>query len=328
MKEGDRLEIHKEINNKTLNAKKTINSKLRFLQKQWAANKYVYIMLIPVIAFYIIFHYGPMYGLLMAFQSTYSPVKGITGGDWVGFKYFIQFFKSFFFFRLMKNTILLSIYSIIFSFPAPIILALLINELKGKLFKRITQTVSYLPHFLSVVVIAGMIQNFTAKTGLINNIRLLFDAKPILFMSEADWFRPIYIISGIWQGAGWGSIIFLAALSNIDMQQYEAAKIDGAGRLRQLWNITLPGILPTIVIMLILRLGAVMSSDMQKILLLQSPATYETSDVISTFVYRQGILNGDYNYSTAIGLFNSIINFIFLLLSNKISQKLNETSLW
>ncbi|ANY65990.1 sugar ABC transporter permease [Paenibacillus sp. BIHB 4019] len=304
-------------------------SKLVFLKKEWLRNKYVYLMLIPVLAYYFIFHYGPMYGLLMAFQKSYSPIKGILEGKWIGFDNFTMFFNSYYFWRIIKNTLILSFYSILFGFPAPIILALLLNEVRKKWFKSTVQTISYMPHFISVVVVVGMLKTFSSLDGgLFNVIRSFFDLQPMMFLAEKDMFRPMYILSNIWQGAGWASIIFLAALSNIDPQLYEAAKMDGAGRWKQLLHITLPGIMPTVVIMLILRLGAVMNADFQKILLMQTAPTYETSDVISTFIYRSGILEGNYTYSTAIGLINGIINFSLLLMANAISKKVNSTSLW
>ncbi|NMO95464.1 ABC transporter permease [Paenibacillus lemnae] len=303
--------------------------KMSFLKKELIRNKYVYIMLIPVVLYYLIFAYGPMYGLLMAFQKTYSPIKGILSGEWVGLDNFKMFFNSYYFERLISNTLILSLYSILLGFPAPIILALLLHEVRKKWFKRTVQTVSYLPHFISVVVVVGMLKTFSSLDGgLFNVVRGLFDLQPIMFLAEKDMFRPMYILSNIWQGAGWSSIIFLAALSGVDPQLYEAAKIDGAGRWKQLLHITLPGIMPTIVIMFILRMGAIMNADFQKILLMQTAPTYETSDVISTFIYRTGILEGNYTYSTAIGLFNGIINFSLLLLANALSKKVNQTSLW
>ncbi|MGF7031040.1 putative aldouronate transport system permease protein [Paenibacillus mucilaginosus] len=300
-----------------------------FLKKELIRNKYLYLMLVPVLAYYLIFHYGPMYGLLMAFQKSYSPVKGILAGTWVGFDNFTSFFNSFYFWRLLRNTVILSMLSIVFGFPAPIILALLLNEVRHKWFKSTVQTVSYLPHFISVVVVVGMLNAFSALDGgLFNIIRSFFSLQPIMFFTEADMFRPMYVLSNIWQGAGWASIIFLAALANIDSQLYEAAKMDGAGRWKQLLHVTIPGIMPTMIIMLILRLGAVMNADFQKILLMQTASTYEVSDVISTFVYRSGVLEANYTYSTAIGLFNGVINFAFLVIANAISRKANSSSLW
>ncbi|WP_051585809.1 ABC transporter permease [Caldanaerobius polysaccharolyticus] len=305
----------------------TTAQRLKFLKKQWYKNKYVYIMLLPVLTYFIIFNYVPMYGAIIAFKN-FSPAKGILGSPWAGFSHFNAFFHSYYFWRLLRNTILLNVYDIIFGFPAPIILALLLNEVKNQIYKRTVQTISYLPHFISIVVIAGIILEFTSRDGLINDILAMLGLQRIPFMTMPQWFRTIYVGSGIWQGVGWGSIIYLAALSNIDPQLYEAAKIDGAGRWKQMIHVTLPGILPTIVIMLILRFGAIMSADFQKIILIYNPTIYDTADVISTFVYRQGILMMDYSYSTAVGLFNSVISFILVIVVNKISRMLTENSLW
>lgn len=304
-----------------------LEDRLKFLKKQWYKNKYVYLMLLPVLAYFVIFNYGPMYGAIIAFKN-FSPAKGILGSPWAGFSHFNRFFHSYYFWRLLRNTILLNVYDIIFGFPAPIILALLINELKNQIYKRTVQTISYLPHFISIVVVAGIILEFTSRDGLINNILAMLGLQRIPFMTMPQWFRTIYVGSNIWQGVGWNSIIYLAALSNIDPQLYEAAKIDGAGRWQQIIHVTLPGILPTIVIMLILRCGSIMSADFQKIILIYNPTIYDTADVISTFVYRQGILMMDYSYSAAVGLFNSVINFALVLTVNKISKILTENSLW
>ncbi|MDK2992481.1 MAG: putative aldouronate transport system permease protein [Clostridiales bacterium] len=302
-------------------------SRWDIIRKDLVKNRYIYIMLLPVITYYIVFHYVPLYGAQIAFKN-FTPSKGIWGSPWVGFKYFEEFFNSYYFERLLRNTVLISLYDLIFGFPAPIILALLLNEIKSNIFKRTVQTVTYLPHFISLVVICGMIIDFLARDGLVNNILNRFGIESIPFMIKPEWFRTIYVASNIWQGIGWGSIIYLAALSNIDPQLYEAATIDGAGRFRQVLHVTLPGILPTVVIMLILRLGQMLNVGSEKILLLYNTSTYETADVISTFVYRKGILEASYSYSTAIGLFNSVINFALLVIANFISRKATETSLW
>lgn len=326
---GGSIHVKQELAKRELVASRSTPSKMALFKKDLLRNRYIYLMLVPVIAYYGIFQYGPMYGLLMAFQKNYSLTHGIWGGTWVGLENFITFFNSYYFWRLLKNTLILSLYSIILGFPAPIILALLLHEVRHKMFKRTVQTVSYLPHFISVVVVVGMMKTFSSLDGgLFNIVRDMFSLQPIMFFSEPDMFRPMYIISNIWQGAGWASIIFLAALANIDSQLYEAAKIDGAGRWRQFLHVTLPGIMPTIVIMLILRLGAVMNSDLQKILLMQTAPTYEVSDVISTFVYRSGVLEANYAYSTAVGLFNGLVNFLLLIIANAISRKANSTTLW
>jgi putative aldouronate transport system permease protein len=296
-------------------------------KKQLKQNRYIYIMLLPVVLYYVIFHYVPMYGVIIAFKN-FTPTEGILGSPWVGVTHFRSFFGSFYLWRLIRNTFLINIYDVIFGFPAPIIFALLLNEIKSNRFKSTIQTITYLPHFISVVVIAGMLIDFFARDGVVNSLIVLFGGTRTSFWIQPEWFRTLYVGSGIWQGFGWGSIVYLAALTGIDPTLYEASTVDGAGRWRQMWHVTLPGIAPTIIIMLILRLGNMMGVGAEKILLLYTSNTYETADVISTYVYRKGILQADYSFSTAVGLFNSIINFILLIMFNKISKKLNETSLW
>ncbi len=303
------------------------------VKKDFRQNWSLYIMILPVLAFYIIFHYAPMYGALIAFKD-YRPRTGILGSPWAQpfYKHFYTFLTNPYFFRLLKNTLTISVSSLVVGFPAPIILALLINELKSKWFTKITQTITYLPHFVSMVVICGMIHTFTARDGFINDIIALFGGERTTMLNHPEYFVPVYVISGVWQEVGWGSIIYLSALAGIDQELYEAARIDGAGRLRQTWHITLPGILPTVVIMLILRMGSLLSVGYEKIILLYNAGTYETADVISSYVYRQG-LGGEgganaYSFSTAVGIFNSIINLILVITSNKISKALTETSLW
>ena len=293
------------------------------MQRNWS----LYILAIPVIVYFILFSYRPMYGALIAFKD-YTPSKGFGGSPWVGFKYFIQFFNSPYFFRLIRNTFLISFYGLLFGFPAPIILALLLNEVRHSPFKRTVQTITYLPHFISMIVIAGMITDFSLSTGLFNDIIETFGGQRITLLQQPNLYRTIYISSDIWQHVGWGTIIYLSALSAIDPQLYEAAMIDGAGRFRQLFAVTLPSITPTIVILLILRIGSLLSVGYEKTLLLYNPATYETADIISTYVYRVGLLSQQWSYSTAIGLFNSLINFSLLIVANMISRKVSETSLW
>ncbi|HUZ18734.1 MAG TPA: ABC transporter permease subunit [Spirochaetia bacterium] len=284
-------------------------------------------MLLPVMAFYVIFQYGPMYGAIIAFKD-FSPAHGIWHSAWVGFRWFKEFFLSYYFARLIVNTLMISFYSILFGFPLPIIFAMLLNEISSQLFKRSVQTVTYLPHFISTIVVVGMMFIFTDRSGPINDIIASVGGSRIDFMTEPGWFRPLYVGSDIWQQFGWGSIIFLAALSGIDPTLYEAARMDGASRWSQWWHITLPGIAPTIIILLILRMGSALTVGFQKIILMYNPLTYDTADVISTFVYRQGLLEMNYSYSAAVGLFNSLANFILLLAVNRISRKLSETSLW
>lgn len=297
------------------------------VKKDWKINRSLYLMVLPVILFYILFHYKPMYGAIIAFQD-YNPRQGVTGSEWVGFDQFIRFFTSPYFGRLVKNTLLLSVYGIIFGFPAPIILALLLNELRARRFKKTVQTITYLPHFISLVVVTGIIKDFTQSTGLINDIIVMFGGERSSLIQNPALYRTIYIVSDIWQGIGWGSIIYLSALSGVDQQLYEAASIDGAGRWKQLIHVTLPGIAPTIVIMLIMRMGQLLGTGYEKTILLYNEATYETADVIASYIYRVGILERNWSYSTAIGLFNSVINLALLIATNKISRRVSETSLW
>jgi putative aldouronate transport system permease protein len=293
------------------------------MKKNWP----IYLMLLPAVIYYLLFHYMPMLGAQIAFKD-YDVIDGVWGSAWVGFEHFIDFFNSYYFVRLIRNTIVLSFYDILFGFPAPIILAILLNEVRSSWYKRTIQTVSYMPHFISMVVVCGMVVDFCSQAGIFNQIRLALGFEPIAFLGFPQYFRGIYVISGIWQQVGWNSIIYMASIANIDQELYEAAKIDGAGRFQRIWSVTLPGLLPMIVILLILRLGNLMTMGADKILLLYNPSTYSTADVIASFVYRKGLLEGDYSYSTAIGLFNSIINFIILISVNRISRKLSESSLW
>jgi putative aldouronate transport system permease protein len=297
------------------------------LTRDLVRNKWLYLMILPVIIYYIMFHYVPMYGAVIAFKQ-FIPAKGILGSEWVGFKYFEEFFSSIYFFRVIKNTVLLSLTNLLFGFPAPIILALLLNEMKSSVFRRITQTITYMPHFITLVVVAGIIRYFTLSDGLINDVIAFFGGERTAFLQQPESFRSIYVISEIWQQIGWGTIIYLAAISGIDQQQYEAAKIDGATKLQQIRHITFPGILPTVMIMLILALGNIMNVGFEKIILLYSASIYETADVISTYVYRKGILEFNYGYSAAVGLFNSLINFSILILANYISRRVSKNSLW
>jgi len=306
-------------------------SRWQELKKDLIRNRNLYLMVLPIVVYYFIFHYIPMYGVQIAFKD-FTPAKGIWGSPWVGLEKFREFFvyDSFYVWRIIRNTILINVYDIIFGFPAPIIFALLLNEIKNSIYKRTLQTVSYMPHFISTVVMVGIILDFFSRDGLINQIlkSLGVISEPISFMTEPGWFRPIYVGSGIWQHMGWGSIIYLAAISNIDPQLYEAALIDGAGRFKQAIYVTLPGIMPTIIIMFILRVGGIMNVGFEKVYLMYNPLTYETADVISTYVYRKGLLEMDYSYGTAVGLFNSLINFALVVITNQISKKLTETSLW
>lgn len=303
-------------------------TKWQLFWKEAYKSKYLYFMFFPVLAYYIIFCYSPMYGLVIAFKN-FSPYKGMWKSPWVGLDHFRDFIDSVYFWRLIRNTITINLYDLLVGFPIPILLALFMNEVANEKFKRSVQTIVYLPHFISTVVICGMLVAFLSpSSGIINNLRQFLGKEPIHYLAEPGWFKTVYIWSGIWQHAGWGSIIYLASLSGIDVQLYEAATVDGATNWQKLIHITIPGIVPTIIIMLILRIGSLFSIGFEKIMLLYNPTTYETADVISTYVYRMGILGGNFSYSTAIGLFNSIINFTLLVTFNKLSRRLTEISLW
>lgn len=292
-------------------------------------SRQLYLMILPVIVFYIIFRYGTMYGSLIAFMD-FKPASGFWGSKWVGAKHFIRFFKDPYFFRLLRNTLLISVYNIIFSMPAAILLALLINEIRSMKFKRLVQTVSYLPHFVSLVVICGMLKEFLDSEGIITYFLHFFGIPQKNLLMNPDYYRTIHVGSGIWQTVGWNSIVYLSALASIDQEQYEAAELDGAGRFAKIRYITLPGILPTITIMFIIKLGQVLSVGYEKILLLSNTANMESADVISSYVYRMGLAANypQYSYSTAVGLFSSVINLILVVAGNKICKKLNGSGLW
>lgn len=297
------------------------------VKKDVIQNKYVYLMVLPVVLYFALFHYAPMYGAQIAFKN-YVPAKGIFGSEWAGLDNFQQFFNSIYFWRVLKNTVLISLYELVLGFPAPIVLALMLNEVRLAFFKRAVQTVVYIPHFISVVIVAGMAIDFFSLDGLVNQLLQPLGIGPLKFFMGPDWFRTIFVGSGIWQGVGWGSIIYLATITSIDPTLYEAAKVDGAGRIKQIFHITIPGIAPTIIILFILNLGHFMSVGADKIILLYNPMMYDTADTISTFVYRKGLLEANYSFSAAVGLFNSVINFMLLLFANKLSRSLTETKLW
>ena len=300
---------------------------MRAIKKDLLQNKWIYLMAIPVIAFYILFSYIPMAGIQIAFKD-FNMGAGIWGSPWVGFKHFVSFFKGPYAWRTVRNTLLLSFYTILVCFPAPILFALLLNEAKNKLFKRTVQTVSYLPHFISLVVICGLIKEFTQSTGLVSSLLALVGVPQVTMLQDPSRFRSLYVVSELWQTIGWNSIIYLAALSGVDPTLYDAAAVDGAGRFRRVLHVTLPSILPTIIIMFILRVGQIMSVGYDKILLLYNSGIYETADVISTFVYRKGIVESNFSFSAAVGIFNSLVNFALVVTVNKISDKVSETSLW
>ena len=299
------------------------------IKRDWKWNWPLYVMMIPAVVFYIMFAYIPMFGNIMAFKE-FVPGVGIQGffiGEWVGLKYFKQFIEGIYFWRLIRNTVLISLYNLIFSFPAPIILAILLSEIPFKGYKRVVQTITYLPHFVSTVVICGLIVNFSLSTGLFNDFIELFGGSRVPLLQDPKYFRTIYVASGIWQGIGWGSIIYLSAIAGIDASLYEAAVIDGANKFQQIINITIPSIMSTIIIMFILQIGQMMNVGSEKIMLLYNPSIYETSDVISTYVYRIGLVQMNWSFSAAVDLFNKVINFILLITANDISKRVSEVSL-
>ncbi len=314
----------------SITSRKESNTEL-WRQKFWRhmfRDRHLLLLALPAVIYFLIFHYLPMYGVIIAFKD-YTPGQGIWGSPWVGLRHFTQFFNSFYFQRLLTNTLKISIYSLLWGFPVPIIFALMLNEFPEGRFKRSIQTVSYLPHFISLVVTCGMIINFLSPAnGIINIAIKALGGKPINFLGQPQYFRTIYVASGIWQEFGWGSIIYLAALSGVDQEQYEAARIDGAGRWKQMIHVTLPAIKPTIIILMILSVGNIMSVGFEKIILLYNSSTYETADVISTYVYRMGLQSLQYSFSAAVGLFNSVINIILLFLANALSRRLTESSIW
>lgn len=313
---------------------KLVNSKMKtplnflyVLKRDILENRYIYILAIPVLFYYAIFHYGPMYGLVIAFKD-FNPALGIWKSPWVGFENFLNFFSDYAFVRLLRNTLLINVYDLLFGFPIPIIFALLLNEIKHNAFKRIVQTVSYLPYFISVVVICGIIRTFVASDGVITQLLSVFGVEQADLLAKSELFRTIFVSSEIWQHFGWSSIIYIAALTNIDPTYYEAAIIDGAGRFKQILHITIPCLAPTIIILLILRIGRLMSIGWEKVILLYNPLNYETADVIQSYVYRRGLQEYAYSFSSAVGLFNSMISFVLVITANKISKTFSKTSLW
>jgi putative aldouronate transport system permease protein len=301
-----------------------LSSRLKGIRRNWD----MYLLILPVVAYFIIFHYLPMYGVQIAFKD-FLAVKGIGGSPWVGLKHFERFFNSYYAWRLIRNTVGLSLYQLVITFPVPIILALLINEVRNSKFKRVVQTVTYAPHFLSTVVMVGLILVFLSpKNGMINLIIVALGGEPIYFMSESGWFKSIYVFSEVWQNTGWASIIYLAALAGIDPQLYEAAVVDGASKIKRIIYITIPCLMPTAIILLILNFGHVMSIGFEKVFLMQNDLNLESSEVISTYVYKNGLVGAQYSFSAAIGLFNSVINFTLLIVVNTISKRVSQTSLW
>jgi putative aldouronate transport system permease protein len=290
-------------------------------------NRYLYIMAVPIIAYFIVFYYLPMYGVVISFLD-YSPFKGIYGSSWVGLKHFNDFFSSYYFWRLIRNTFLINLYDLVFNFPSPIILALSLNEVRNTTFKRTVQTITYMPYFISLVVVVGLLRDMTSSDGIILDFLSLFGFERVNLMGYPQYFRGLFVGSNIWQGIGFNSILYLSAISSIDPTLYEAATVDGAGRWRRVIHITIPGISGTIITLFILRMGSMMSVGYEKIILMYNPVTLETADVISSFVYRKGLIDSNYASATAIGLFNSLLNCAFLLMGNRLSKSITKRSLW
>jgi len=288
----------------------------------------IYAMLLPTIIWFIVFLYKPMYGLQIAFKD-YSIFKGVAASPWIGFEHFENLFSNDQFIRAVRNTITISFYNLLFGFPAPIILALMFNEVLHASYKRTAQTIVYLPHFISSVIIAGIvITAFSPTAGIINAIIGWFGLDPVYFLTQPQWFRPIFVGTGIWQEAGFGSIVFLAAIAGVNPSLYESAVVDGANRWQMMWKITIPSILPTILIMLIIRIGNVMEVSFELVILLYQPSTYETADVVNTWVYRQGLQSGQYDLAAAAGLFNAVVAFVLVMTANTLSRRFSRTSLW
>lgn len=304
--------------------KNSLYRNVKVILKDWQ----LYSLLVLPVLYYVIFKYGPMIGNIIAFRR-YVPGGPWLGTKWVGLKYFKMFISDPAFWNVFRNTVVISITSLIFGFPIPIVFALLLNEIRTTAFKRTVQTVSYLPHFLSIVVVAGMIIDFLSpSTGSFNQLAKFFTGHTYQFMQISGCFVPIYVISGIWQETGWNAILYLAALTNVNPELYEAAEIDGAGRFKQTIHVTIPGIMPTIAILFILNLGNLLNVGFEKILLLYNPAIYDTADVISTYLYRIAFTTNSFSYATAIGLFESIIGLVLIIGANKLTKKFAETSLW
>jgi putative aldouronate transport system permease protein len=313
--------------NVTTNRAGSSKTKVGKAKKKFLANWQLYLFLVPALLYFFIFHYIPMYGAQLAFKEYFAPF-GITGSPWVGFEHFQRFFHSYYFWRLLKNTLVLGLYQLCL-FPLPIIFAISLNELKNGPFKKWTQTLTYAPHFISVVVVVGMLIAFlNPVNGLVNQIIGVFGGKHVDFLTDPDWFRHLFVWSGEWQVLGWGTIIYLAALSGVNPELLEAAKIDGATRMQRIMHVNIPYILPTIAVLFILDMGSFMSLGFEKVLLMQNTLNSDTSDIIQTFVYQTGLIKGQYDFATAIGLFDSVINLILLVIVNYIARKTSENSLW
>lgn len=314
--------------NKRVRPKGDLKAYFKELQKDVFRDRMLYYLLIPFLLWFLVFKYLPMWGIQIAFKD-FSLFKGISGSEWLGLAHIKEFIGSEYFLRVFKNTVILSLYGLLICFPAQIILAIMISEVTRDRFRKVVQTLTYLPHFISAVVIAGIVTTFLApQNGLINIVLEMFGMEKIYFLTNPDYFRGIYTTMNLWKETGFASIIFIAAIAGIDTQQYEAAKMDGANKFKQILHVTLPGILPTIVVMFIMKIGNLLSVGYETIILLYQPATYETADVISTYVYRSGLIDGRYDFATAVGLFNSVVALVLVVTANKISKKVTDSSLW
>jgi len=309
-------------------SKKSLKHRLIWLADHFRNEWQLYVMLAPAIIWFIVFLYKPMYGLQIAFKD-YSIFRGVADSPWVGWEHFQTLFSNDQFIRAFWNTIKISALNLLFGFPAPIILALMFNEILNATYKRVTQTIVYLPHFISSVIIAGIVTTaFSPTAGVVNTIMGWFGLDSIYFLTRPEWFRPIFVGTGIWQEAGFGSIVFLAAIAGVNPSLYESAVVDGASRWQMMWKITLPSILPTIIIMLIIRIGNIMEVSFEMIILLYQPATYQTADVVNTWVFRQGLQSGQYDIAAAAGLFNAVVAFVLVMIANTLSRRYVRTSLW
>lgn len=301
---------------------------MKYKIKAIKGNIDLYLLLLPTLLYFLIFHYGPLYGLQIAFKN-FVAVKGIADSAWVGFSHFERFFQSYQFWSLLKNTLLINFYELCVAFPIPIVLALLLNQLMSAKFRRWVQTITYAPHFISVVVVVGMMYIFLSpRNGLINRLVEWLGGNAVFFMGSTEWFKTIFVFSGIWQNAGWSAVIYLAALTAVNPDLHEAAVMDGASKLKRIWHIDLPSIMPTIMILLILNVGQFMSVGFEKIYLMQNALNIASAEVIQTYVYKVGLLGAQYSYSTAIGLFNAIINFVLLITINQAAKAMKQNSLW
>lgn len=301
---------------------------LKAIQRKLWEDRQIYLMILPVVVYYLLFRYWPMLWLGVSFYD-FKILKGFDGSAFVGLKHFIRFFQSPDFLNLIKNTLSINFLALLFVFPMPILFAVMLNEISASKFKKTVQTVSYLPHFISTVAFVGLIINFLSpSTGLLAIIARAMGKSPVYYLGDPRYFRTILVLSGIWQGTGWSAIIYLSSLTNIDQSLYEAAMVDGASRMQRIWHITLPGIAGTIVVMLVLQVGNLLSTNFEKVYLLQNTANLPISEVLQTYIYKRGILKVDYSYSTAVGMFNSFVSVLLVVMANKFSRKISETSLW